>query len=62
MVNRYNISINYELKSYKMTCGSERRLQSSISGNLSMNGASIGTTRGEADLVFIFWLLLVPFI
>jgi hypothetical protein len=26
-VNKYNISINYKLKSYKMTIGSERRLQ-----------------------------------
>jgi hypothetical protein len=30
MVNRYNISINYKLKSYKMTLRSERRLQSKI--------------------------------
>jgi hypothetical protein len=28
MVNRYNISLNYKLKSYKMTLASERRLQS----------------------------------
>jgi hypothetical protein len=26
MVNRYNISINYMVKSYKMTCGSKRRI------------------------------------
>jgi hypothetical protein len=26
MVNRYNISINYRIKSYKMACGSKRRI------------------------------------
>jgi hypothetical protein len=26
MVNRYNISINYRVKSYKMTCGSKRKI------------------------------------
>jgi hypothetical protein len=30
MVNKYNISINYKLRSYKMTLGSERRLQSGM--------------------------------
>jgi hypothetical protein len=62
MVNKYNISINYKLKSYKMTIGSERRLQSSSHENLSVGATFIGTTGGEADLVFIFWLLLVPLI
>jgi hypothetical protein len=61
MVNRYNISINYKLRSYKMTCGSERRLQSS-GKNLSVGAAFTGTTRGETGLVFIFCLLLVPLI
>jgi hypothetical protein len=28
MVNRYNISLNYKLKIYKITLGPERRLQS----------------------------------
>jgi uncharacterized protein (DUF58 family) len=28
-------------------------------GNLSVGASSIGTTGGEAGLVFIFWLLLV---
>jgi hypothetical protein len=32
MINRYNISLNYKLKSYKMTPGLERRLQSCGSG------------------------------
>jgi hypothetical protein len=59
MVNRYNISINYKQKSYKMTLRSERRLQSSSDGNLSVGVASIVTIRGEVGLVFIFWLLLV---
>jgi hypothetical protein len=63
MVNRYNISINYKQKSYKMTRGSERRLQLSSGRNLSVDGASTGTTGGEACLAsFIFWLLLVPLI
>jgi hypothetical protein len=54
MVNRYNMSINYKLKSYKMTLGSERRLQSCNNGNLGADGASVGATRGEACLVFVF--------
>jgi hypothetical protein len=67
MVNKYNILINYKLKSYKMTLGSERRLQSSSDRNISastgcVNVASTGITGGEAGMVFIFWLLLVTLI
>jgi hypothetical protein len=62
MVNRYNISINYKVKSYKMVRGLERRLQLSSGRNLSVGAASTGTTEGEACLVFIFELLLVPLI
>jgi rhamnose utilization protein RhaD (predicted bifunctional aldolase and dehydrogenase) len=54
MVNRYNISINYKLKPYKMTLGSKRRLQLSSGGNLSMDETSTGTTGVEVGLVFIF--------
>jgi hypothetical protein len=57
MMNRYNISINYKLTSYKMTCGTIRRLQLSSGENRSMDGASTSAIGGEADLVFIFWLL-----
>jgi hypothetical protein len=67
MVNRYNISINYKLKSYKITLGLERRLQSSSDRNLSastscVDVASTRITVGEAGLVFIFWLMLVTLI
>jgi hypothetical protein len=31
-------------------------------GKISVDVASTGTTRGEAGLVFIFWLQLVPLI
>jgi hypothetical protein len=58
MVNRYNISINYRVKSYKMTHGSKRKIIE-WRGNLSIGASSTGTIGGEADLVFIFWLLLV---
>jgi hypothetical protein len=61
MVNRYNISINYKLKSYKMTLGSKRKI-TEYRGNLSICTASISTTGGEAGLVFIICLLLVPLI
>jgi hypothetical protein len=54
MVDRYNISTNYKLNSYKMTLGSERRLQLSSDKNLSTDGASTSTIGGEAGLVFIF--------
>jgi hypothetical protein len=59
MVNRYNISINYKLKSYKITLGLERRLQSSSDRNLSASTGyvDVASTRiivGEAGLVFIF--------
>jgi hypothetical protein len=40
MVNRYNISINYKIKSYKMTLGLERSLQSGSRKNLSVDGGS----------------------
>jgi hypothetical protein len=59
MINRYNISLIYKLKSYKMTLGSERKLKSRSRGNLSMDGASTGATRGEADLASFFFILLV---
>jgi hypothetical protein len=54
MVNRYNISINYKLKSYKMTLGSERKLQASSNRNLSIGAASMSTTGGAAGQVFVF--------
>jgi hypothetical protein len=53
MVNRYNISINYTVKSYKMTHGSKRKI-TEWRRNLSVGASSTGTTRGEAGLVFIF--------
>jgi hypothetical protein len=62
MVNRYNISLNYKLKSYKMTLGSEGRLQASSGRNLSVGVASIGTTGGEAGLasfIFVLRVLLI---
>jgi hypothetical protein len=43
----------------KVTRGSERRLQLGSDGNLSIGATSIGTTGGEAHLVFFFWLVLV---
>jgi hypothetical protein len=41
-----------------MTRGSKRNI-TEWRKNLSIGAASTGTTRGEAGLVFIFWLLLV---
>jgi hypothetical protein len=58
MVNRYNISINYRVKSYKMTYGSKRKIIE-WHENLSIGASSTSTIGGEAGLVFIFWLLLV---
>jgi tetrahydromethanopterin S-methyltransferase subunit F len=58
MVNRYNISTNYKVKSYKMTRGSKRKIIE-WHKNLSVGVSSTGTIGGEAGLVFIFWLLLV---
>jgi hypothetical protein len=43
----------------KVTRGSERRLQLGSDRNLSIGATSIGTTGGEAHLVFFFWLVLV---
>jgi hypothetical protein len=60
MVNRYNISLNYKQKSYKMTHGSERKLQWSSGGNLSADGASTGATKGEVGLASFIFILLVP--
>jgi hypothetical protein len=58
MVNKYNISINYKLKSYKMILWLERRLQSTSGRNLSVDGASTGSTGGEAVLASFFILLV----
>jgi hypothetical protein len=58
MVNIYNISINYKVKSYKMTFGLKIKI-TELRKNLSVGVSSTGRTRGEAGLVFIFWLLLV---
>jgi hypothetical protein len=41
-----------------MTRGSKRNI-TEWHGNLSVGASSTGTTRGEAGLAFIFWLLLV---
>jgi hypothetical protein len=41
-----------------MTHGSKGKITEQH-GNLSMDEASTGATRGEAGLIFIFWLLLV---
>jgi hypothetical protein len=41
-----------------MTCGSKRKI-TEWCGNLSTDEAFVGTTGGEAGLVFVFWLLLV---
>jgi hypothetical protein len=41
-----------------MTCGSKGNI-TEWRENLSVGASSTGTTGGEADLVFIFWLLLV---
>jgi hypothetical protein len=43
---------------YKMTHGSKRKI-TEWCRNLSVGASSTSTTRGEACLVFIFWLLLV---
>jgi hypothetical protein len=43
---------------YKMTRGSKRKI-TERHRNLSVGASSTGTTGGEADLFFIFWLLLV---
>jgi hypothetical protein len=45
----------------KMTRGSKRKIIERCR-NLSVDEASTGITGGEAGLVFIFWLLLVPLI
>jgi hypothetical protein len=60
MVNRYNISINYRVKSYKMTRGSKRK-STELCRILSICVASTGTTGGEAGLAS-FFVLLVPLI
>jgi hypothetical protein len=60
MVKRYNISLNYELKSYKMTLGLERGLQLGSARNLSVGAASTSTTEGETGLASFFFVLLVP--
>jgi hypothetical protein len=62
MVNRYNISLNYKLKSYKMTLGSERKITIKHWQNLSIGTASTGTTGGEACLASFFFVLLVSLI
>jgi hypothetical protein len=60
MVNKYNISFKLQAKIFtKRPLGQKERLQLSSTQNLCADGASTGTTRGEADLVFIFWLLLI---
>jgi hypothetical protein len=41
-----------------MTRGSKTNI-TEWCGNLSIGVSSTGTTRGEAGLIFIFWLLLV---
>jgi hypothetical protein len=61
MVNKYNISMNYKVKSYKMTHGSKRKI-TKYRGILSVGAASIGTTGGEAGLASFFFVLLVPLI
>jgi hypothetical protein len=60
-VNIYNISINYKLKTYKITCESERTLQLGSGENLSVDGASTGAIGGEACPTS-FFTLLVPLI
>jgi hypothetical protein len=44
-----------------MARGSKRNI-TKWHGNLSIGASSTGTTKGEAGLVFIFWLMLVHFI
>jgi hypothetical protein len=61
MVNRYNISINYRVKSYKMTRGSKRKIIK-LRIILSVGASSTGTTGGEASLASFFFALLVPLI
>jgi hypothetical protein len=61
MVNRYNISINYRIKFYKMTHGSKQKITEERR-ILSIGAASTGTTRGEAGLASFFFVLLVPLI
>jgi hypothetical protein len=62
MISRYNISLIHKLKSYKMTRGSKRRLQSSSRGNLSADGAFTSATGGEVGLASFFFILLIPLI
>jgi hypothetical protein len=59
-VNRYNISLVYKLKSYKNEPWVRKKVTKQSSGrNLSADGASIGTIRGEAGLASFFFILLV---
>jgi hypothetical protein len=62
MINRYNILLSDKLRSYKITLGSERRLQLSSSRNHHTDRASTGTTRGEAGMASFLFFLLVPLI
>jgi hypothetical protein len=59
MVNRYNIPINYMVKSYKMTLGSERKITIKQRQNLSLGAASTGTIGGEVGLASFFFILVV---
>jgi hypothetical protein len=59
MVNRYNISINYKLNSYKMALGLERKITIKQRWNLSADGAFTGATGGEACIASFFFNLLV---
>jgi hypothetical protein len=61
MINRYNISLNYKVKSYKMTHGTKRKIIE-YHEILSVGATSTCTTRGEANLASFFFVLLVPLI
>jgi hypothetical protein len=61
MINRYNISLNYKVKSYKMTHGPKRKITDKCR-ILSVGAASTGITSGEAGLASFIFILLVHLI
>jgi hypothetical protein len=58
MVNRYNISLNYKLESLQNDPWVQKKYYR-VARKSKRRCVFQGTTGGEADLVFIFWLLLV---
>jgi hypothetical protein len=61
MVSRYNISINYKLRSLQCDPRGRKKIIEQY-GNLSIGAAFTGTTGGEAGLASFIFILLVPLI